>query len=61
MDLISKLSSIWKETDHPFLIHEGATLKFNDIVEQSPINLREIRKGDVVALIGDFDPSSILT
>ena len=61
MDLISKLSSIWKGTDYPFLIHEGVTLKFNDIVEQSPINLREIRKGDVVALIGDFDPSSILT
>ena len=40
---------------------EDMELKFSDIAEQSPIDLSDIKKGDVVALIGDFNPSSIHT
>ena len=61
MDLIAKLLSIWEGIDYPFLIHDGTELKFSDIAEQSRIDLSEIKSGHVVALIGDFDPSSILT
>ena len=34
---------------------------FSDITKQKPVDFTEIKKGDVVALIGDFDPLSILT
>ena len=34
---------------------------FSDITKQKPIDFSEINRGDVVALIGDFDPLSILT
>ncbi len=36
-------------------------LKFSDIAKQSSIDLSKIISGDVVALIGDFDPPSIFT
>lgn len=34
---------------------------FSDITKQKPVDFSAINKGDVVALIGDFDPLSILT
>jgi len=43
-----------------FLIHKGDELRFSEIASQSPVDLSEVRKGDVVAIIGDFNPSSIL-
>ncbi len=36
-------------------------MKFSQIAEQSPIDLSLIKQGDVVAIIGDFNPPSILT
>jgi long-chain acyl-CoA synthetase len=36
-------------------------VKFSQIAEQSPIDLSLIKQGDVVAIIGDFNPPSILT
>jgi len=61
MKLLEMLSDIWKGVDHPFLIHVGQELRFSDIASQNPIDLREIKGGDVVAIVGDFNPSSILT
>jgi len=61
INLITKLSSIWEGTEHPFLIHEGEELYFKEIVGQTPVDLSKVKNGDVVALIGDFDPSSIHT
>lgn len=61
MDLIETLKEKWKGLDYPFLIHPSKQLKFSDIESQNPIDLSEINSGDVVALIGDFNPSSILT
>lgn len=61
MKLLDKLSDIWKGIDYPFLIHKGESLRFSEIANQIHIDLSEIRKGDVVAIIGDFNPASILT
>ena len=61
MDLMEKLKGIWKDTDYPFLIHPTGELRFSKITKQEGIDLSEVKSGDVVALIGDFDPLSILT
>ena len=61
MKLLERLNDIWAEIDHPFLIYRGHALRFSDIALQQLIDLSEIRKGDVVAIIGDFNPDSILT
>jgi len=61
MGLVKRLSEIWKDIDYPFLIHKGEGLRFSVIADQNPIDLRGVRKGDVVAIIGDFNPASILT
>jgi len=61
MILLQTLAERWKVSDSPFLIHNNVELKFSDVTNQTPIALSKIRKGDVVALIGDFNPLSILT
>jgi acyl-CoA synthetase (AMP-forming)/AMP-acid ligase II len=61
MRLLDKLSEIWKGVEYPFLIHKGEELRFSEIANQSHIDLSDVRKGDVVAIIGDFNPASILT
>ena len=61
MDVISKLSKQWEGVDSPFLVHPKGDLGFSDITSQTMIDLSEIKTGDVVALIGDFEPRSILT
>lgn len=61
MKLIAKLSEIWKDVDYAFLIHNGNELKFSQIAAENPVDLSQVKAGDVVAIIGDFNPSSILT
>ncbi len=61
MSFLDNLSQIWKGVEYPFLIHKGEELRFSEIAKQSHIDLTEVRKGDVVAIIGDFNPVSILT
>ncbi len=61
MKIVEKLKTIWAQSDHPFLIHKGKELRFSDITNQSSHDLSEVKQGDVVALIGDFDPNTILT
>jgi long-chain acyl-CoA synthetase len=61
MRILDRLSAIWQGVDHPFLIHAGGELRFADVAAQDPIDLSLVRSGDVVALIGDFEPSAILT
>lgn len=61
MDLLEKLGKIWQGLDYPFLVGNDVELRFSEIGSQSPVDLTAIKKGDVVALIGDFDPASILT
>jgi len=61
MKLLQRLNEIWDGLDYPFLIHAGNGLKFSEIASQHPIELSGIKQGDVVAIIGDFNPQSILT
>lgn len=61
MLLLDKLNKIWNGVDYPFLIHENTTLKFSEITSHNPVDLSSVKNGDVVAIIGDFDPGSILT
>jgi long-chain acyl-CoA synthetase len=60
MKIIEQLSKIWSGIDYPFLIHNGEELKFSQIASQNPVDLSLVKQGDVVAIIGDFNPSSIL-
>jgi long-chain acyl-CoA synthetase len=57
---IERLSERWGGIDYPFLIHTSGSLRFDEVVQQH-VDLSEVKSGDVVALIGDFNPQSILT
>lgn len=59
MDLIKKLEKIWKDNSDPFLIHPKGSFFFNDIIEVKTIDFSQITEGKVVALIGDYDPTTI--
>lgn len=61
MKLLERLGDIWTGVNRPFLIHAGQELRFSDITSQRPIDLTDIKSGDVVAIVGDFNPPSILT
>ena len=61
MNVLEKLKERWQGRDYPFLIHSSGALRFGEIAEQKAVDLSEVKSGDVVALIGDFDPQSILT
>lgn len=61
MSIIEALKNRWAGCEYPFLIHSIGSLRFEDITRQASSDLSEIRAGEVVALIGDFDPVSILT
>jgi acyl-CoA synthetase (AMP-forming)/AMP-acid ligase II len=61
MNIIEKLTERWRDIDHPFLVHSSGKLRFSEIAEHKAVDISEVKSGDVVALIGDFDPQSILT
>ena len=61
MNVLEKLSDRWDGIDYPFLIHSNGSLRFSEVTKQQHVDLSEVKSGDVVALIGDFDPQSILT
>ena len=58
MHIIDTLHQIWRDNDYPFLIYNEKNFFFNDVIKQN-LDLSIIKSGDVVALIGDFDPFSI--
>lgn len=59
MTIITQLTERWQGAKHPFLIHPTRNLYFNDILQDDTVDLSAIEAGDVVALIGDFEPQSI--
>lgn len=61
MKILEQLKNRWADIDYPFLIHPDGEIRFNEVSEQTIVDLSIIKSGDVVALIGDFDPKSILT
>ena len=60
MKLLDKLKERWSGLDYPFLIHPNGSLRFSQITALDAVNLYDIKSGDVVALVGDFDPQSML-
>ena len=54
--LINQLSKIWEDESKPFYIDKRNKLRFSEIKNIEVIGLENLRKGDVVALIGDFEP-----
>ncbi len=61
MNVLAELSDRWRDINDPFLIHSSGALRFRDITKHESVDLSDVKGGDVVALIGDFDPKSILT
>ena len=61
MNVLEKLTERWSNIDYPFLVHSSGELRFSEIAEQKAVDLPEVKSGDVIALIGDFNPQSILT
>jgi acyl-CoA synthetase (AMP-forming)/AMP-acid ligase II len=50
----------WSGRDEPFLITDSKSLVISEILAtKSPAHLKDIREGDVVGLVGDFDATSI--
>jgi long-chain acyl-CoA synthetase len=60
MKLLDKLKKRWQGIEYPFLVHPAGVLRFHELASQRTVDLSDVRSGDVVALIGDFDPQSIL-
>tara|TARA_B100001093_G_C26821251_1_gene1011974 strand:+ start:836 stop:2131 length:1296 start_codon:yes stop_codon:yes gene_type:complete len=61
LKILNKLQERWHGIDYPFLIHSTGELYFSNIAKKNFLDLSGIKSGDVVALIGDFDPQSIFT
>ncbi len=61
MRLIERLNDSWSGLNYPFLIYENTKLRYCDIAKQKTVDLDGINSGDVVALIGDFDPQTVST
>lgn len=59
MTLISRLEEIWRGETSPFLVTKQGGLAFADIAQAAPSCISQLQAGDVVALIGDFEPVSI--
>jgi long-chain acyl-CoA synthetase len=61
MKILERLAEIWRDCDSPFLIYRDKPLYFTDLEALENPALAQVRRGDVVALIGDFDPLSIIS
>lgn len=59
--LISELSTIWEGARVPFLVSGGHRLDIAQLENTPTADLSGIEAGDVVALVGDFEPTSIRT
>lgn len=60
-DILGELAAIHADNDQPFLISDAGDLRFADLERAQAADLSGIASGDVVALIGTFDPTSIVT
>jgi len=60
VSILNSLKERWDGIDYPFLVHATGELYFSDLQMQESADLTDIKCGDVVALVGDFDPLSIV-
>ena len=61
MNVLETLTERWSDIDYPFLVDSSGELRFSEIAEEKAVDVAKVKSGEVVALIGDFDPQSILT
>ena len=61
MGILHTLADRWAGETAPFLIRGDEEITFADIQNANAIDISCVRAGDVVALIGDFEPVSIIT
>ena len=59
MDLLNNLKVRWDDANAPFLISAHHTVSLNDVLAADQFDLSIIQGGDVVALIGDYNPRDI--
>jgi acyl-CoA synthetase (AMP-forming)/AMP-acid ligase II len=59
LQLFTHLDSVWRDSSDPFLVGVESPLAFSDVKKSSIGHLSQIKRGDVVAVIGDFDSVSI--
>ena len=60
MKILEKLKKRWADIDYPFLIYSDVEIRFSEVSNQATVDLSIVNSGDVVAIIGDFDPKTIL-
>ena len=56
---LTTLREVWKNSSEPFLITPQGQLTFQAVEEEHGLDLSNIKPGDVVCLVGDFEPFSI--
>ncbi len=61
MGILQTLSQRWEGSSEPFLIRGDLEVTFSDIQNAQGVDLADVNQGDVVALIGDFEPNAIIT
>jgi acyl-CoA synthetase (AMP-forming)/AMP-acid ligase II len=59
--ILSRLKEIWKNANHPFLIKDDQMVYFRDLENIALDSISTFNPGDVVVVIGDFNPEGILT
>lgn len=59
--LLSRLERIWEHDKSPFLIAPSGSLSFDQVSTAVGADISQVAPGEVVALVGDFDPISIKT
>jgi len=59
VDITATLRQRWQGKNYPFIVGEKTELSIDDVLSRDTSHLSQVNPGDVVALIGDFDPQSI--
>ena len=60
-EIFEKLLKKFSESNKILVRHRNFDIKYKDIFKSKDINLDKIKKGDVVALVGDYDGFTIKT
>ena len=55
MQIFEKLKKVWLNLDYPFIITNKKDIYFRDLLKIDSSHLKNIKKNDVVLLLGDFD------
>ena len=55
------LKKQYSNSKKPLILHRKFQVNFNDLFRSEAIDLNEIKKGGVVAIIGDYDSFTIKT